>query len=191
MQVAPRLILASASPRRAKLLGEAGIAFETKASDVDERAPRKSKPQDAAVEIATRKARAVAQPGAWVLAADTLVVYGGRLLGKPADETEAHAILRMLSGETHEVVTGVVVLAPDGKLRADTSATKVSFRVLTDEEIDAYVRTGDPMDKAGGYGIQGKASKFVERVEGPLDTVVGLPVELTRRLLREAGFPGA
>lgn len=185
-----RLILASASPRRARLMQEAGYTFEARPSKVDERAPRKRAPRDAAMEIAVRKARAVDAPGAWILAADTLIDHEGRVLGKPHDEVEAHAILRMLSGATHVVVTGVAVRAPDGGVRTGAAETRVSFRELGDEEIDAYIRTGEPMDKAGAYGIQGRAKAFLARVEGPMDNVIGLPMDVVRALLAESGYGG-
>lgn len=170
------------------LLNEAGIRHEAKATNVDERIPRKAKPVDAVVEVAMRKAKAIGAPDAFVLAADTLVVFEGKHLGKPEDELEAHAMLRMLSGNTHEVVTGVVVRAPDGKLASAAATTKVTFREISDAEIDAYIRTGDPMDKAGGYGIQGRAKAFVAKVEGPMDNVIGLPIDVVRKLLAELGW---
>lgn len=184
-----RLILASASPRRARLLAEAGIAFEVRAANVDERVKLAVAPVDAAREVALRKARAIAAPGAWILAADTLIDHEGRALGKPQDVVDAHGILRMLSGATHQVVTAVVVRGPDGREHAGHRVTSVTFRELSDAEIDAYIRTGEPMDKAGAYGIQGGAAKFVARVEGPMDNVVGLPMDLVRELLADAGFP--
>lgn len=183
-----RLILASASPRRATLLLDAGIRHEAKPTDVDERIPRKAKPTDAVVEVATRKAKAVHDEGAFVLAADTLVIFEGKHLGKPADELEAHAMLCMLSGSTHEVVTGVVVRAPDGRLATGHATTKVTFREISDAEIDAYIRTGDPLDKAGAYGIQGRARAFVQKVDGPIDNVIGLPMELVKKLLGDVGW---
>ena len=186
----PRLILASASPRRARLLTEARIAFEARPMDVDESPPPNAPPAEAAVAIARRKAEAVREPGAWVLAADTMVVHEGRLLGKPADVEDARRILRALAGAMHEVVTGVALRAPDGALRSGAQTTRVTFRALRDDEIDAYVATGEPMDKAGAYGIQGKAQAFVARVDGPVDNVVGLPMTLVRRLLAESGWPG-
>ena len=185
----PRLILASASPRRARLLTEAGIVFEAKAADVDERVPRKTSPAQMAVDIAVRKAQAVKAPGSWVLAADTLIDYEGESLGKPQDELEAHAILRMLSGSEHWVVTGVALQPPKGELRTGMAQTKVVFRELSDQEIDDYIRTGDPMDKAGAYGIQGRAKAFVAKIDGPMDNVIGLPMDLVRRLLAETGYP--
>lgn len=184
-----RLILASASPRRAHLLKEAGIPFETRAADVDERTPRRKAPLDAAIEIATRKANAVDVPGAWVLAADTLIDHEGHVVGKPQDEVEAHAILRMLSGGGHRVFTGVALKPPQGDLVTASAETKVVFRELSDQEIDDYIRTGDPMDKAGAYGIQGRARAFVASIEGPMDNVIGLPIDVVRKLLAQTGFP--
>lgn len=187
--VKPRLILASASPRRARLLTEAGLVFETKAADVDERVPRRSSPAQMAVDIAVRKSRAVSVPGAWILAADTLIDYEGDIVGKPQDELEAHATLRMLSGNEHWVITGVALRPPHGELRTGMVQTKVVFRELSDEEIDAYIRTGDALDKAGAYGIQGRAKAFVSRIDGPIDNVIGLPMDLVRKLLAETGYP--
>ena len=186
----PRLVLASASPRRAKLLTDAGIVFETKAADVDERVPRKAIPAEAAVEIAVRKAKAVKAPGAWVLAADTLIDFEGAVVGKPADEVEAHAILRMLSGNEHWVITGVALQPPQGELLTGMAQTKVVFHEISDADIDEYIRSGDPMDKAGAYGIQSvRAKKFVSKVDGPLDNVIGLPMDTVRKLLADTGYP--
>lgn len=169
-------------------MAEAGIRFEPLAVDVDERAPRGATAPQAAMEIAKRKAEAAAVDGAFVLAADTIVDHEDQLLGKPQDELDAHAILRLLSGETHRVVTGVALRAPDGAVRAEYGETLVTFRELTDEEIDAYIRSGEPMDKAGAYAIQGKAKAFVARIQGPMDNVVGLPMGVVRKLLAEAGY---
>ena len=189
--MAPRLILASASPRRAQLLKEAGIAFETQPADVDERIAWGDDPAKAAIEVAARKANAIQDKAAWVLAADTVVAYQGKVLGKPTDEFDAHAMLRMLSDGTHEAITGVAVRAPDGTLRSGAVTTRVTFRHLSDDEIDGYVRSGDPMDKAGAYGIQGKARAFVSKVDGSIDNVIGLPIELVRKLMAESGWPEA
>lgn len=167
---------------------EAGIPFEPFAVDVDERAPRGATAPQAAMAIARRKAEAATVDGAFVLAADTMIDHKDQLLGKPQDEVDAHAILRMLSADTHRVVTGVALRAPDGVVRTAYGETMVTFRELTDAEIDAYIRSGEPMDKAGAYGIQGKAKAFVARVEGPMDNVVGLPMDVVRRLLAESGF---
>jgi septum formation protein len=171
------------------LLTEAGIVFETKVADVDERVPRKSAPAQMAVDIAVRKANAIKVLGAWVLAADTLIDFEGTSLGKPRDEIEAHATLRMLSGNEHWVITGVALQPPQGELRTGMAQTRVVFRELSDEEIDEYVRTGDPMDKAGAYGIQGRAKAFVSKVDGPMDNVIGLPMGIVRKLLAETGYP--
>jgi len=186
--VTPRLVLASSSPRRAKLLTEAGFVFETKPADVDERVGRKAAIAEACVQVAERKARAIDSPGAWVLAADTLIDFEGRVLGKPADELEAHAILRMLSGNEHFVITGVALKTPQGAMRTGLAQTKVVFREISDAEIDEYIRTGDPLDKAGAYGIQGKASMFIESINGSYTGVVGLPIFETARLLGHFGF---
>lgn len=167
---------------------EAGIPFEPFAVDVDERAPRGATAPQAAMAIARRKAEAATVDGAFVLAADTMIDHKDQLLGKPQDEVDAHAILRMLSADTHRVVTGVALRAPDGVVRTAYGETMVTFRELTDAEIDAYIRSGEPMDKAGAYGIQGKGKAFVARVEGPMDNVVGLPMDVVRRLLAESGF---
>jgi septum formation protein len=186
----PRLVLASASTRRAQILTEAGIVFETKPAHVDERVPRKVIPAEACVEIAVRKARAVTAPGAWVLAADTVIDFEGSVVGKPADELEAHATLRMLSGNEHWVITGIALQPPQGDLITGLAQTKIVFHTLSDEDIDEYVRTGDPLDKAGAYGIQSiRAKKFIIKVEGPLDNVIGLPMDTVRRMLAETGYP--
>ena len=187
---APALVLASASPRRARLLEEAGIPFTVQASWVDERVAPGTPPAQAAVELAVRKAEAVpAPPGAWVLAADTLLDLDGEILGKPRDEADARRILARLSGREHWVVTGVALRAPRAGLRTGLEQTRVTFRPLSAEEIAAYVATGEPMDKAGAYAVQGGAARFVAEVRGPMDNVVGLPMDLARRLLAETGFP--
>lgn len=190
MAVSPTLVLASASPRRASLLAEAGIPFTVQASRVDERVPPGTPPAEAAVGLAVRKALAVqAPPEAWVLGADTLLDLDGEMLGKPADAEDARRILARLSGRAHWVVTGVALRAPREGVLTGLEQTRVAFRELDPREIDAYVATGEPLDKAGAYGIQGGAARFVAEVRGPLDNVVGLPVGLVRRLLAASGFP--
>lgn len=178
-------LLCSASPRRAALLEAAGLAFERGPSpDVDE-TPPEGVPADAVAEaLAVRKARVAAAraPGRAVLCADTTVVLDGALLGKPADAADAVRILRALSGRTHAVVTGVAV-ARDGALESAADRALVTFRALDDAEIARYVATGEPLDKAGAYAIQGGAAGFVARREGRVDTVVGLPVPLVVALL--------
>lgn len=129
-----------------------------------------------------------AHPRSLVIGADTIVVAGGRFLGKPADAAEARSMLRMLSGRRHHVVTGVALVRREPALRSvDASVTAVSFRGLNDEEIDRYVASGEPLDKAGAYGIQGRAALFVERIEGDYFTVVGLPLTILGRMLAQAG----
>lgn len=183
-----RLILASASPRRAELLTAAGFTFEIAPADVDESPQPDESPESYTRRVALDKARTVARDqagtGATVLAADTEVVSGGRVMGKPADLADAARMLRLLSGRTHEVLTAVAVVA--GELeRTAVERTLVRFTSLTDAEIEWYVGTGEPMGKAGGYGIQGRGARFIDRIEGAWSTVVGLPVHTVHRLLGE------
>lgn len=192
-----RLILASASPRRAELLAAMGLRFDVVVSNADETAVPGSSPAEAAVTIAFSKALQVQHihPDSVVLGADTMVILGDPYqkdgvvyYAKPADPEDAARMLTELSGRTHHVVTGVAVVwrASDGRLcgRMEAVATRVQFRVLTTQEIAAYVATGEPMDKAGAYAIQGGAAAFVERVEGDYYNVVGLSLASVRRLLR-------
>jgi septum formation protein len=183
-----RLILASASPRRRELLRHAGFDFEVRSSTVEEIVL----PGEAAEEFARRAARdkavivaASAPPDSLVLGADTVVVAGHAILGKPADAEDATRMLRLLSGATHRVITGVcLVRAPDRVEALAHETTLVTFRSLSEEEIASYVASGEPFDKAGAYGIQGLASKFVTRIEGCYFNVVGLPVALVYDLLK-------
>lgn len=176
-----RLILASGSPRRRQLLEAAGIPFTVVVPAAEEPRVDRGDPHEVALALARRKAAAVA--GECVLAADTVVAIGDRLLGKPADAREARAMLRALSGTTHRVVTAVVVRA-GGEVRAASVETRVTMRALAAAEIDAYVATGEPMGKAGAYAIQESGDRFVVRIDGPFDNVVGLPVDAVRDLLR-------
>ncbi|MGE0812073.1 MAG: nucleoside triphosphate pyrophosphatase [Vicinamibacterales bacterium] len=193
-RMAPRpdrpLVLASASPRRAELLRAAGLVFTIDAADVDE-TPRPGEAPDAYVRrLAEAKAAAVARrrPGDVVLGADTTVALDGEILGKPGDAEEAHRMLRRLAGRSHRVYTGVALaLGPD--VRTAVASTTVRFAPLSEAEIAAYVATGEPVDKAGAYGIQGGAARFVAGVDGPHDNVVGLPVAAVLGLLRD--FPEA
>lgn len=184
------LVLASASPRRAELLTKAGLTFEVDAAGIDESLSRRLGLTDGLIDVAKRKARVVAErhPGAFVLAADTVIVRNDEVLGKPADAEEATQALRRLSGREHRVLTAVVVLAPDGARFSDVVETRVTFKELDRATIEAYVATGEPLDKAGSYAIQGKGAELVEAVEGSWTNVVGLPVTLTLELLAEAGF---
>jgi septum formation protein len=187
----PRLVLGSASPRRAALLRQLGVEFGVHASDVPEIPGAGETPVDFAARVAREKGAAVAArvADAWVLAADTIVVVDGVVLGKPADAADAGQMLRRLSERRHEVVTAVALIAPGGRLAEEVlGRSTVSFRALTSEEIDAYVATGEPLDKAGAYAIQGGAAGFVERVSGSYTNVVGLPIDEVRELLRRHGL---
>ena len=184
----PPVILASASPRRRELLGNMGISFTVRISEADENIPNGTPPVCAVEMLARRKGEAVAretEEDCLILAADTLVALGNRALGKPKDEAEAKEMLRELSGRAHEVHTGVAVLR-GGRVYSGVCTTEVVFRSLTDGEIAAYVATGEPLDKAGAYGIQGLGGALVERIAGEFDNVVGLPCRLADELLCRA-----
>ncbi len=183
------LILASRSPRRCELLSRLGVPFETAAPDVDETC---SLPAPEAVqELSARKAAAAARihPCCWILGADTLVSLHGHVLGKPSDESEAVEMLQLLSGCTHQVCTGVTVISPDGNALTGMDSTDVTFDLITREEILSYVRSGEPMDKAGAYALQGRAASWVSKLNGSDTSVIGLPLYLVRRLLIRSGFP--
>jgi septum formation protein len=185
--VPPRLVLASQSPRRRELLAQLGLALEVRPAHADEsRAPGEA-PPEYVLRVARDKARAVA--GEVVLAADTAVVLGGEVLGKPADAADARRMLTALSGTVHEVLTAVVVRRAAAALELDAVvATRVRFSSLSPAELDWYVATGEPLDKAGAYAIQGAGGAFVLAVEGSVSNVVGLPLAETAALLRRAGF---
>ncbi len=179
------LILASASLRRAELLRAAGIAFEIVPAEVDERPLTGEAPAAYVERLAREKARAVASqhPHDAILAADTTVVIDGLILGKPADDGEARAMLARLSGRTHVVLTGVVLIRDGGESSA-VETTRVRFAPMSDGDIDWYIASGEPRGKAGAYAIQGLASRFVDRIEGSYSNVVGLPVALVWKLIR-------
>lgn len=185
-----RIILASNSPRRRELLDNAGIAYAADPADVDESRLPDEPPERYAVRLALDKALATAsRHGAGlVVGADTIVVVDGQILGKPSSEADAARMLRMLSGRVHEVITGVAVVDAAGGGRITASeTTRVKMRKLAPCVIDSYVRSGEPMDKAGGYGIQGRASLFVESVRGCYFNVVGLPMARLGIMLEEMG----
>ena len=186
----PVLILASASPRRAELLTAAGIPFEVRPAHIDERIHPGEEAVAYASRVALEKARVVqaASDGRPVLAADTVVVVDRQILGKPADSDDAKRMLRMLSGRAHEVVTAVVLVSEKGSFVTGTEVTTVEFMLLNKAEIDWYVATGEPSDKAGAYAIQGLASRFVTRIEGSYSNVVGLPVALVYAMCSRAGL---
>lgn len=191
----PSLILASASPRRRELLGYLGVPFEVIPSQYEEVTPGEHPdPAALAVHLAAEKALDVARrrPGALVLGADTIVVLGSRIYGKPADPQGACRMLRELSGRTHEVITGTaLVRLRDGTPEIHTfpTRTEVTFRALADPEIEAYVATGEPLDKAGSYGAQALGMLLIERLQGDYPNVVGLPVTPLALLLRRLGVP--
>lgn len=179
------LVLASASPRRSELLRNAGIPFTVDPADVREEPLPHESPLQYAQRLARDKALSVFQrhPQEVVLGADTVVVVDEHLLEKPADAADAGRMLRLLAGRVHQVITGVCLIAP-GFERTEAEITRVYFGEMSEEEIADYVATGEPMDKAGAYGIQGIASRWIGRVEGCYFNVVGLPVERVYRLLR-------
>ena len=179
------LILASQSPRRRELLGLFGLPFTVRVADIDETMDPALPPQEEVARVSLAKARAVERnPEDIVIAADTIVVLGDRVLGKPADEAQAEEMLTALSGRAHQVMTGVTVLQGDRALTA-TEITDIHFRALSNREIRRYIATGEPMDKAGSYGIQGGAALFAEKIHGDYYNVVGLPVCRLLRMLRE------
>ncbi|MHC4222621.1 MAG: Maf family protein [Planctomycetota bacterium] len=182
------LVLASASPRRHALLEEAGIRFRTVVPSAGEQAPERGDPHTVAVANAREKALSVPADEP-VLGADTVVALGEMLLGKPRDSSHAGAILKLLSGTCHSVVTGVALVF-GGEVRTRSVETRVTMRALTDREIESYIASGEAMGKAGAYAIQETADRFVTRLEGPYDNVVGLPLDAVRELLAEVEWAG-
>jgi septum formation protein len=185
------LVLASASPRRRALLADLGVTFTATAVRVDESARPGEQAPGYVQRVAMRKARAAyrSHAKAWILAADTTVEVDGFILGKPPDAAAARAMLTRLSGRTHRVLTAVVLLAPGGRVEVDEVVTaQVRFRRLAEQEIESYVTTPEPFDKAGAYGVQGEARRFVEDVTGSYTAVVGLPMELVESALRSRGL---
>jgi septum formation protein len=189
------LVLASASPRRQELLRSAGISFVVQPAHIDETALASELPRDFTERLAREKAFAVFEkrPQDLVLGADTIVVIDGAILGKPRNVADAARMLRLLSGRVHEVITGVCVVSKDlasnsPETRVASETTRVTMNQISDAEIQAYIATGEPMDKAGAYAIQGIASRWIPRIEGDYSNVVGLPVAVVYRLLREMNF---
>lgn len=171
------IILASASPRRKEILELADLKFDVMPSDAQE-ITTKTAPNEVVMELASLKAKDIykkSEKQSMIVGADTVVAYQGQILGKPTDEAEAKRMLTMLSGQTHEVYTGVCVIE-DGKTKTFYEETKVTFYEISDEQIDHYIKTGEPMDKAGSYGIQGKAAVFIKGIEGDYYNVVGFPI---------------
>ena len=187
---APRLILASASPRRRELLARLGVTPDAIApADIDETPFKAELPRDYAKRMARQKALAAASDEAHVLAGDTVVAAGRRILPKAEDEATARRCLELLSGRRHTVLSAIALRAPDGTLREKLSETAVKFKRLSTEEIDAYIASGEWDGKAGGYAIQGAAEGLVSWLQGSHSGVVGLPLYETRILLKSAGFP--
>ncbi len=184
------MILASASPRRRELLALFGLNFTVRPADLDEQRLASESAVDHVCRIALAKAEAVAAelPDQPVLGADTSVIVDGQTLGKPVDAGEAGAMLRRLSGRSHEVMSAVALVCPDGRRLARLSVTEVEFALLPEAWIERYVASGDPLDKAGGYGIQNEAGVWIRRIHGSYSGVVGLPLFETGELLREAGL---
>ena len=187
----PTLILASASPRRRELLATLDLPFSVMPAHVDERHHAAEPPASYVARLAREKAEQLAEqyPSAWVLGADTVVVLDPCILGKPADAAEARAMLRRLSGRQHTVMTGVAVVHRGrGMTQGDVVSTRVRFHTLQDADIEAYIATGEPFDKAGAYAVQGIGGKFVAALEGCYNNVVGLPLQRTMALLQAAGY---
>jgi len=187
-----KLLLASASPRRAELLKQAGIPFRVEVSLVDEPAEKSSTPRGLVLKLARKKALEVSTrfQDRYILAADTIVMHDGEVIGKPADETDASRMLACLSGKKHEVYTGLALLdTSNGSLENGVAVTSVWMKELSALHIRNYVATGEPFDKAGAYAIQGFAGLFIDRIEGCYTNVVGLPLGLLFDLLTRSGYP--
>ena len=185
----PRIVLASQSPRRRELLANVGIPHEVRPADIDETLLPGETPEAHSMRLAREKAATIAEhePDAAVIGSDTIVVVDGEILGKPRDVGEAKAMIARLAGRSHTVFTAVAVARGD-RVHEAVVRVSVTFRALAPWEIDAYVATGEPMDKAGGYGIQGYGSTIVERIDGDYFAVMGLPVLTVVRLLGEVGI---
>jgi septum formation protein len=185
-----RIMLASASPRRKELLEQIGLQFEVEPSNYDEEITSASEPHETARRLSLGKARVAARkhPNALIIAADTFVVLGDRILGKPHTDSEAREMLRALNGQAHSVITGFTILDTEtGKVLSGSVETRVHMTKLTLKEIDSYVRSKEPLDKAGGYAIQGLGAVLVERIEGDYSNVVGLPLSALAKSLKEFG----
>jgi len=185
--IRPRVLLASASPRRRELLNLVGIEHEVRPADIDETYPPAELPRAHAERLAREKALAIDAPDAVTIGSDTIVVVDGQVLGKPRDRAHAAEMLRQLSGRSHIVMTGVAARWR-GEIASGLEEVGVTFRQLSDDEIERYIDTGEPMDKAGAYGIQGFGATIVDRVDGDYFAVMGLPLNLLVRLLRSLGL---
>lgn len=186
-----KIILASASPRRSEMLCGLGWRFDAEAAAVKETPVVGEKPEDMVCRLAESKAANVysRHTSNWVIGADTVVVINGEILGKPADENDAVRMIIQLQGKRHTVMTGVALFAPDGRKLIGVEKTYVKFREITDIEAKAYVASGESLDKAGAYAIQGCGALLVERIEGCYSNVVGLPLERLSMMFSELGWP--
>ena len=185
--IRPRVLLASASPRRRELLNLVGIGHDVRPANIDETYLPAELPRAHAERLAREKALAIDAPDAVTIGSDTIVVVDGNVLGKPRDRAQAAEMLRQLSGRSHIVMTGVAARWR-GELASGLEEVGVTFRQLSDEDIERYIDTGEPMDKAGAYGIQGFGATIVDRVDGDYFAVMGLPLNLLVRLLRSLGL---
>lgn len=186
-----RLILASSSPRRRQLLEDAGYTFDAVAPDVDESQRRDEEPYDYALRIAVEKALRVVKDNFVTVGADTVVVYATQAMGKPRDEIQATEMLEVLGGGAHRVMTGWALATPNGIVSSSVEITNVVFRELSADEIQDYVQSGEPLDRAGAYAIQGGASGFVAAIDGSYTNVMGLPMEALTVALADAGISPA
>jgi septum formation protein len=186
----PRLVLASGSPRRHQLFVSLGLTFEALSPDVDELRFPDEEPHDYVERVARSKAAAAAAPGVLAVGADTTIVVEGQVLGKPGHPEEAKNMLRRLSGKTHEVLTAVALARMSDTLEiwSEVTSSLVKFLIMTEEEIDEYVKGGEPMDKAGAYALNGEAAIYIESIQGSPTGVIGLPLHTLARLFRRAGF---
>ena len=189
-----RLVLASASPRRCEILKNAGYSFEICPADIDENITENLKPSGVVGTLSKQKAKAVFEKienkqDVAVLGSDTIVALNGQILGKPKNEEEAFSMLRQLSGKTHEVYTGVCIVT-SSCTQSFFDCTAVEFQGLSDDQIRAYISTGEPMDKAGAYGIQGKGCVLIKGINGDFFSVMGLPIAKTAKMLKDIGIQG-
>jgi len=183
-----KIILASQSPRRKKILEQIGLDFKVVISDFDETKIRFKTPQEMVEKLSLGKAKTIAKkyPNSIIIGADTTVIFKSEIIGKPKSKEDAVRILRLLSGNTHEIVTGFTVLKGNKSITKHVTS-RVKFKKLTEDEIKAYVATGEPMDKAGGYGIQEKGGLFMENIQGDYFNVVGLPIFAVAKALKKFG----
>lgn len=186
----PLLVLASESPRRAELLEKLGLPFVVRPARLDETGLAKGGPGESALQLALAKAEACWSPGEWTVGADTVVALDQKVLGKPKDLQENHRFLAMLSGRAHTVYTGLALVSPKGERRRHLEEARVFFRALSAWELEWYARSGEGLDKAGGYGAQGLGMVLVEKIEGDFFTVMGLPVSALWKALGSMGYFG-